>query len=66
MTVGRWEDTENILSPQQQLQSTPLLRFLKNKSQFLREQIQMINIRHFTAKALEIYSSRYGISRMTC
>ena len=27
---------------------------------------QAINIRHFTAKALGIYSSRYGISRMTC
>ena len=53
MTVGRWLDTENILSPEQQLQSTPLLRFfLKNKSQFLREQIQAIDIRQFTAKAL--------------
>ena len=36
------------------------------KSQFLLKQIQAINIRHFTAKALGIYSSRYRISRMTC
>ena len=38
--------------------SAPIL-----KQQFLRQQIQTINIRHFTAKAV---GSRYGISRMTC
>ena len=31
MAVGRWLDTENILSPQQQLQSTPLLGFFKEQ-----------------------------------